>query len=71
MAENLFETALVVVESLQGFIVHRPDVHDDIARIQGCRVSRSDQVCSTRALISRREKPADVTNLQWHKLVFA
>ena len=44
VAENLLKTALVMVESVQGSIVHRPDVDHDIACVQDCRVSGSDQV---------------------------
>ena len=44
MAENLFETTLVVVEPLQVFIVHGPNVHHYVTGVQRCRVSRSDQL---------------------------
>jgi hypothetical protein len=45
MTEDLFKTTLVMVESLQVFIVHSADIHHDIACLQRGRVSRSDQVC--------------------------
>ena len=66
MAEDPIEAALVVVEPLQTFIVHGPDIHHYIAGIQRCRVSRSDQLCQIgvsvmkRVATGRRGKPASV-----------
>ena len=72
MAENHFETALVVVEPLQVFIVHGSDIHHYIAGIQGRRVSGSDQLCSMGGFSGgERSSWPDVANLHRRRSMFA
>ena len=45
MSEDLSETALMMIKSLDLLVVHTANVYDDVARIENSRISGPLQAC--------------------------